>query len=162
LKSNASLFVFLALSSSIALAQSAKRELLIENIETEYVSTEMFSSDSPVLNSILAPAMTANPGIPAETWQSVKVEVAAAVTKMFTEKGSAPDVIVRSSLESLSDRELKTLSQLLGDPTFKKFRAAMSNPSAQQQFRSGMAKAGMQLGPLMNTILVSHQLKQVH
>jgi hypothetical protein len=162
LKSKAPLFVLLALSSSIALAQPAKRELLIENIETEYVSTEMFSSDSPVLNSILAPAMTANPGTPPETWHTVKVEVAAAVAKMFTEKGSPLDVLVRNSLESLSDKELKTLSQLLSDPTYKKFQAGMSSPSAQQQMSSGMAKAGLQLGPLINTILASHHLKEAH
>jgi hypothetical protein len=84
------------------------------------------------------------------------------MTKMFTEKGSTMDVLIRSSLESFSDKELKALSQVLSDPSFRKFQAAMSGPAAQQQLHAGMAKAGLQLGPLINAVLVNHQLNEVH
>ena len=156
------LAALLALSSSVSLANSATREALIDQIETQYVVTAMFASDSPVVISILQPAMTANPGVSTETWQSVKKETAAAMTKMITEKGSTMDVLIRSSLESFSDKELKALSLVLRDPSFRKFQAAMSGPAAQQQLHAGMAKAGMQLGALINTVLVNHHLNEVH
>ena len=156
------LAALLALSSSVSLANSAAREALIDQIETQYVATAVFASDSPAVISILQTAMTANPGVSTETWQSVKKETAAALTKMITEKGSTMDVLIRSSLESFSDKELKELSQLLSDPTFRKFQAAMSGPAAQQQLHAVMAKAGMQLAALINTVLVNHHLNEVH
>jgi hypothetical protein len=152
----------LALSTSVSLANSAAREALIDQIESQYVATAMFASDSPAVISILQPAMTANPGVSTETWQSVKKETAAALTKMITEKGSTMDVLIRSSLESFSDKELKALSQVLSDPSFRKFQAAMSGPAAQQQLHAGMAKAGMQLAALINNVLVNHHLNEVH
>ena len=156
------LAALLALSSSVSSANSAPREALIDRIETQYVATSVFASDSPVVISILQPAMTANPGVSKETWQSVKKETAAAVTKMITEKGSTMDVLVRSSLESFSDKELEALSLVLSDPSFRKFQAAMSGPAAQQQLHAGMAKVGLQLGTLINTVLVNHHLNEVH
>jgi hypothetical protein len=90
------------------------------------------------------------------------MEIAAAMTKMFTDRGSTMDVLIRSSMESFSDKELKALSQALGDPAFRKFQAAMSGPAAQQQLQTGMVKAGLQLGPLVNAVLVKHQLIEVH
>ncbi len=84
------------------------------------------------------------------------------MTKMFTEKGSTMDALIRSSLESFSDNELKALSQVLHDPSFRKFQAAMSGPAAQQQLYAGMAKAGLQLGALINTVLINHHLSEVH
>jgi hypothetical protein len=57
---------------------------------------------------------------------------------------------------------LRSLGELLGYPAYKKFQAAMSSPGAQQQMQLGMAKVGMEIGPLINTILVNHQLHQVH
>jgi hypothetical protein len=152
----------LAFSSSVSLANSAAREALIDQIETQYVATAMFASDSPVVISILQPAITANPGVSTETWQSVKKETAAALTKMITEKDSTMDVLIRSSLEPFSDKELKALSQVLSDPSFRKFQAAMSGPAAQQQLHAGMAKAGMQLAALINTVLANHHLNEVH
>jgi hypothetical protein len=154
----------LALELPIALADSTTREGLIDGIETQYIATAMLelSSDSPVMNSVLQPAMMANPGVSSETWESVRKETATAMREMLTEKGSAMDVLVRSSLESFSDEELKELSHVLSDPAFKKFRAAMSGPASQQQTRAGVAKALSQVGPLINTVLVRHQLNEVH
>jgi hypothetical protein len=57
---------------------------------------------------------------------------------------------------------LKELSQVISDPSFRKFQAAMSAPAAQQQLHAGMAKAGMQLVTLINTVLVNHHLNEVH
>ncbi len=152
----------LALSSAVSIANSDTREGLISQIVSQYVATTMFATDSPVVSSMLQPAMTANPGVSTETWQSVKTETAAAVTKMLTDKGSTMDVLIRSSLDSLSDKEMKVLSQVLSEPSYKKFQAAMSGPAAQQQLQAGMAKAGMQLGALINTVLASHHLNEVH
>jgi hypothetical protein len=152
----------LDLSSSLSFAQSATREVLINQIEAQYVSTTIFSADSPVISLILQPAMRANPGIDEATWRSVKGEAAVAVTAMITAKGSTLDVLIRSSLQSLSDKELKTLGQLLADVSFRKFQAAMSGPIAQQQIQSGMASAGLKIMPLINTVLANHQLKEVH
>jgi hypothetical protein len=152
----------LALSSSTSWADSPTREALIDQIETQYIATAIVSSDSPVINSMLQPAMAANPGASPETWQSVRKDTAAALTKMFTEKGSTMDLLIRSSLESFSDKELKSLSLVLSDPSFRKFQAAMSGPAAQQQLQAGMAKAGLRLGPLINAVLVNHNLIEVH
>lgn len=159
--SHLSLAPLLALSCSVSLANSASREALIDQIETQYVATAMFASDSPVVSSMLQPAMTANPGVSTEIWQTVRTETAAAVTKMFTEKGSTMDVLIRSSLDSLSDKELKSLSQVLSEPSYRKFQSAMSGPAAQQELHAGMAKVGMQLGAVINAVLVSHHLNEV-
>jgi hypothetical protein len=160
---NRSIFAtLLVLLSSLSFAQSVSRDALINQIEAHYVSTAVFSADSPIIGSILQPAMRANPGIDEATWRSVKGEAAEAITKLITEKGSILDVLIRSSLQSLSDKELKSLDQLLSNIAFRKFQAAMSGPVAQQQIQSGMAKAGIQIMPLINTVLASHQLKEVH
>jgi hypothetical protein len=146
----------------LSFAQAATREALINQIEAQYVSTTIFSADSPIISSILQPAMRANPGIDEATWRSVKADAAVTITKLITEKGSTLDVLIRSSLQSLSGEELKTLDQLLANIAFRKFQAAMSGPIAQQQIQSGMAKAGLQIMPLINTVLANHQLKEVH
>jgi hypothetical protein len=156
------LAVSLALASSPSPADSTTRDALIDRIETQYVASTMISSDSPMVSSMLQPAMTANPGVAPETWQSVRIATAAAMTKMFTEKGSTMDVLIRNSLVSFSDKELKALGQLLSDPAFRKFQAAMTGPVAQQQLHAGMAKAGLQLATLINAILVNHHLNEVH
>jgi hypothetical protein len=156
------IFSLLALVPLIAMAQPPTRDALMDRVEAEFVAGTIVAADSPVVTSMLAPAMTANPGVTSETWQSVKVELAAGFTKLLTERGGSFDVLIRNSLSSLSDKELQSLGDLLGYPAYKKFQSAMSSPASQQQMQLGMAKVAMELGPLINAILVSHQLHEVH
>ena len=106
--------------------------------------------------------MAANPGVSPEIWQSVKTEFAGALTKIYGEKGSIIDTLIRGSLDSFSDRELDVLNRVLGDPSYKKFVSAMSRPEEQQQMLTGMMKSIPKLASSVNTILANHQLKQVN
>jgi hypothetical protein len=73
-----------------------------------------------------------------------------------------PAVVESDELCAAKREELNALSQALSDPSFRKFQAAMSRPAAQQQQYAGTAKAGMQLGALVNIVLVNHHLNEVH
>jgi hypothetical protein len=160
--SNKMIFPLLALAPFVAVAQPPTRDALMDRIEAEFVAGTIVAADSPAVTSMLGPAMTANPGVTPETWQSVEVELAGGLTKLITERGGSFDVLIRNSLSSLSDKELQSLGDLLGYPAYKKFQSAMSSPATQQQMQFGMAKVGMEIGPLINTILVNHQLHEVH
>jgi|SRR5580692_10284766 hypothetical protein len=94
------LAALLALLSSIGQADSPTRETKIEQIETQYLKAKIISSDSPIVSKILDAATTANPGVTPETWETVKREIAAALTKIFTERGSIIDRLIRGSLSS--------------------------------------------------------------
>jgi hypothetical protein len=58
--------------SPFSFANSATREVLIDQIVSQYVATTIFATDSPMVNLMLQPAMTANQGVSPEIWLSVK------------------------------------------------------------------------------------------
>jgi hypothetical protein len=161
----AALTVGLTLWAATGAAQESAnvaREQLVEQIENQYVSTAVLTPDSPVVGSILLDAKKANPDAPSEIWDTVRSEVAAAMTKLITERGGVLDVLVRNSLSSMSEGELVTLSRILADPTYRKFLGAMADPAAARQMQLGTAKMGLQMGPMINGILTGHHLKEVH
>src|SRR5579864_194143 len=93
----------LALAPLVAVAQPPPaRDALMDRIEAEFVAGTIVAADSPAVASMLGPAMTANPGVTPEAWQSVKVELAGGLTKLITERGGTFDVLIRNSLSSLS------------------------------------------------------------
>lgn len=143
-------------------ALAVTRDELIDQIETTYTSSAVIPADSPVVDLMLTQAKAANPDAAAETWQAVRGELAAAFSKSFTARGGMLDTLIRESLQPLSDRELRSLSQILRDPAYRKFQAAMSSSAAQGQMTRSMMQVGLQLGTLINGVLASHQLKEVH
>ena len=155
------LAALLALPASMAAGAPAARAALIDEIEAQYVSTAMFSADSAAVARVLEPAKKANPDVSAETWQSVKAEAAAAMRNVYTEKNGAIDVLMHSSLESLSVEELDRLNHMLRDPAFIKFHEAMSATATQQRLRAEGAVAGVKIGTAINKVLADHHLNEI-
>ncbi len=150
------------MASLICRADAPTRETMIDQIETQYLQARVISSDSPIVSKILEAATAANPGVSPETWQTVKKEIAAAMTKIYTEKGSIIDTLIRCSFDSFSDRDFAVLNRLLRDPSLQKFVAAMSRPEAQQQMLTGTMESIPKLASSVNSILANHQLKAVN
>lgn len=150
------------MASLICRADAPARETMIDQIETQYLQARVISSDSPIVSKILEAAAAANPGVSPETWRTVKKEIAAAMTKIYTEKGSIIDTLIRGSLDSFSDRDLAVLNRVLSDPSYKKFVAAMSRPEAQKQMLTGTMESIPKLASSVNSILANHQLKAVN
>ena len=152
----------LILCSSVASAQTPSRDELINQIETIYARSTILSPDSPLIDMYLSTPKQANPNTSSETWATVKQEVAIAVTNVMTRKGGSMDLVLRKSLDALSDTELSRLIQLLNDPVFVKYQAAVNSPAAQKQMMQGMVGMALGLNAAINKVLVSHGLKEVH
>lgn len=153
-------FLFILLSqSTIADAQGLSRDELIDKVESIYLRSTMLSPDSPLLEMFLSQAKKANPEANADTWLAVKQDLAPALTKVLTEKGSSLDILIRKSLENLSDGELDRLVQIISDPTFIKFQSAMSSPSSQKGIMLEMYANAQKFGAATNNVLNSHGLK---
>jgi hypothetical protein len=161
----AALTVGLTLWAAAGAAQESAnvaRDQLIREVENEYVSMMVVPPDSPIVSAMIADAMKTNPGTSSDTWDTVRSEIATAMTKLITERGGVVDVLVRNSLSSMSEGELVTLSRILVDPTYRKFLGAMADPAAARQMQLGTARMGLQMGPMINGILTSHHLNEVH
>jgi hypothetical protein len=161
-KIQACLLAILAIIPHVTLAGSSAHEALIDQIEAHYTSSIILNADSPTVKLPVDRAVAANPGVDESTWQSVRAEAATALIKLFTAKGSLLDVQVRNATDSLNESELITLNGILDNPVFRKFQAAMASNSAQKQVFSDVMKAGLGMGPLINTILVNYHLIEVH
>ncbi|MBI3561124.1 MAG: hypothetical protein HY080_05340 [Gammaproteobacteria bacterium] len=153
---------FLFLGVSIAAAQTVPRDTLIDRIESIYAQATMLSADSPFMEMFMAPAKTANPGVNKTTWLGIKQELALSISNTITEKGGLLDKVLRKSLENLSDEELERLRQILSDPVYNKFQAAMASPATQRQFAQALLGNALKLNTAINAVLVRHNLKEVH
>jgi hypothetical protein len=118
--------------------------------------------DSSMITSLLAPAVSANPATPHETWQSVRLEVANGISRLLAEEGSPMDLALRKAMESLTDGDIRKLGDLFSDPTYVKFQHQLTSPAVQQQLQSGIGKAALQFGIVINQALASHQLHEIH
>jgi hypothetical protein len=107
-------------------------------------------------------AKKANPTAPTEIWPIVQSELAASFKEVVFGKGSAIERIIRHALEPMSVGAMQRLSQLLDDPLYKQFTAAMSDPTAQKEAQTAIMRAGLELGPVFNEILTRHQLRGVY
>lgn len=160
MKRLAGLSLFLFWSYSIAAAQASPRDVLIEHCETAYLRATTLSADSPLVDMLLASTKSANREASDDTWRGIRQEIAAAVTRSLTERGSTLDTTLRKSMEPLSDVELARLSQVLNDPAYTKFQSAMASPAAQKQFMQAMFDDAPKFQIVVNKILAQHGLKE--
>jgi hypothetical protein len=154
--------LILCAAANQAIAGSPSHEKLVDEIEAIYFPAAVFTADSPVIKQLLDSAAKANPGVDDVTWQSVRAETATVITRLLTAKGSIVETQFRSSVESFSDDELKVIRRIFGDPTYRKYQAAMASNAAQKNALTNSTKLGLQLTSEINAILISHQLNEVH
>lgn len=147
---------------SISVAQTLPRDALIDRIESIYVETSLLPPDSPMIEMFIDAAKATNPGVSSDIWLGIKQEIAIAFSKVMTEKGGVMDTMIRRSLENLSEVELEKLSQILSDPVFYKFQAAMVSTPTQKQLMQVMHSIQPKLKAAANSSLVGHGLKEVY
>lgn len=147
---------------SISVAQTLPRDALIDRVKSIYVETSLFPPDSPMIEMFIDAAKSTNPGVSSDIWPGIKQEIATAFSKVMAEKEGLIDTTIRRSLENLSDVELEKLGQILSDPVFYKFQAAMVSSSTQKQLMQVMLGIKPKLKAAANSSLVGHGLKEVY
>jgi hypothetical protein len=154
--------IFMALVLSLLVAGQARadsRDDLVNQIEEAIGKPMPVDEQSPLVTQTLTAARTANPDVDSRTWDDVRSETAAALTRMNSGPGSAFDKRIRTALESFSDSELHSLSVRLNDPLLLRFRQAIQS---QPNDKAGRAMSDMlQMVIEINGILNKHQLKPV-
>jgi hypothetical protein len=156
------LLVLAPLSAFAADPAAARKEALIDRLEAMNYGDVKFSADSPLIGMLLQDAKRANPNASAETWKAVSEEVSTSYLELLTRKGGAIDQLLRPSLESLTERELNHLASLLADPVFQKYKSTMQSPQTQLAMQKAMMAAGLELAPMLNSILEKHALVGSH
>lgn len=154
--------LFLALLPSVSFAQTPLRATLLSRIESNYAQKVFFSSDSPMVETLLVAAKYQNPGVSDDTWFGIKRELSLALSKIVTEQGGSVSGLIRTSLDSFSDAELDRLDKLLNDPIYEKFLRALSTPSAHEQYAQRMLVDAPKFGDVINDVLIRHGLKGGH
>ena len=147
--------VLLALLCATAAAQSPSRNDLINQIEDAIGRPPPIAAGSPLVTTTLTAAKNANPEVDPGTWESVREETAAALTKR---QHSYFDTPVRGALESFTDDELKNLNRALHDPLVMRFREGWKK---QAKAAKNLMSNVLELTVQINDILAQHQLKQV-
>jgi hypothetical protein len=107
----------------------------------------------------LTAARTANPDVAARTWDDVRSDTAAALTRMNSGPGSDFDKRIRAALESFSDSELQSLNSKLNDPMLLRFRRAVQ--SLPHENSGGAMSNMLQMVVEINAILNKHDLKPI-
>lgn len=153
------LAMFLAFSSSVALAKTPSRDVLIGQVEAAYTQAMILTPDSPLFDLYLGEAKSANPGVSSATWSEIRRDLSPEVSRVLIERGGMVDVALRQSMESLSDDELQKLSVIFGDPTYKKFQAAMASPSTQQKMLQSIMASASKMSAVVDKVLAMHGLK---
>jgi hypothetical protein len=114
------------------------------------------------MEKFLQAPKAANPTVGTETWVAVKKEMASALNAAMTEKGGLLDTILRKSMENLSDKDLARLAQILGDPAYGRFQAALASPEMQKQMMQAVLGDTARITTAINGVLSSHGLTDVH
>jgi hypothetical protein len=138
-------------------ADSAK-DALIHKVEVDSMRNTVFTPDSPLLDSMLAPAKAANPNASANTWAAVRTDTASAITSTLFGPDSAVSTVMEQSLNQLSVQELQHLDTLLTDPVLMKFQRTMASPETQRALMQGMAASTLKMQAAMNDVLKRHGL----
>lgn len=149
----------LAFSSSTAFAKTSPRDVLIGQVEAAYTQAMILTPDSPLFDLYLSEAKSANPEVSSATWSEIRRDLSPEVSKVLTERGGMVDAALRQSMESLSDDELKKLSVIFVDPTYKKFQAAMASPSTQKQMLQSIMASASKMNAVVDKVLAMHGLK---
>jgi len=141
-------------------AKAESRDELVDQIEEALGKPMPVDQHSPLVTQTLTAAKTANPDVDSPTWDEVRADTAAVLTRLSAGPGSAFDKRIRAALESFSDSELKSLSSKLNDPLLLRFRRGIQ--SQPNQPLGGAAMAGMmQMMVDINGILTRHNLKTI-
>lgn len=149
----------LVLVAPIASAQSDQREQLVKQITSTYSNADAISADSPMIDRLLEAAKSANRQVSEQQWKSVKTEVASAFKSLMQDMLGAT---LQTALADFTVNDLSKLASILEDPIYKRFQVTMSSPMVQKQVLASQPKMGLQMIAVINTVLASHGLKQVH
>lgn len=147
------------LCSSSAIAADATRDALIQKVEIDSMKNTAFTPDSPLLDSMLAPAKAANPNVSATTWAAVQTDTATSITAVLFGPDSGVNAAMGQSLNELSNTELQHLDALLTDPVLIKFQRAMASPATQRAMLQGMSASALKMQAALNAVLTRHGLK---
>ena len=159
LRASFTLIAGFALCSSAASAADTTKDALIRKVEFDSMRNTVFTPDSPLLDSMLAPAKAANPDVPANTWEAVRSDTASAITSILFGPGSGINTAMEQSLNQLSMQELQHLDTLLTDPVLIKFQHTMASPDTQRAMMQGLAASTMKMQSALDAVLQRHGLK---
>ncbi|GFZ89755.1 hypothetical protein [Dyella caseinilytica] len=148
-----------AIGLPVANAADATKDALIHKVEVDSMRNTVFTPDSPLLDSMLAPAKAANPNVSADNWAAVRADTASAITSTLFGPDSAVSTVMEQSLSQLSTQELQHLDVLLTDPVLIKFQHTMASPETQRALMQGMAASTLKMQGAMNDVLLRHGLK---
>jgi hypothetical protein len=148
-----------ALYSTAVIAADATKDALIHKVEVDSMRNTVFTPDSPLLDTMLAPAKAANPDASADTWTVVRADTASAVSTTLFGPGSGISAAMEQSLNQLSVQELQHLDTLLTDPVLVKFQRTMASPQTQRAMMQGMAASTMKMQAALDDVLKRHGLK---
>jgi hypothetical protein len=158
-KTKAIVTLLVGLLYATAHAQSASRDDFVNRIEDAIGRPDPVAASSPLVTSMLTTARNANPGVDSSTWDSVRAETAAILTKRSSGPGSAFDNRVRAGLARFTDSELQRLLTKLNDPLLVKFRDVMK--LEQNGYKNAFLSDALQMTSEINDILAKHDLQQV-
>jgi hypothetical protein len=154
--------IFLAVMTSVfglGQAKAEGRDDLVNQIEEAIGKPLPIDEHSPLVTQTLTAARTANPEVDSRTWDEVRADTAAVLTRLSSGPGSAFDKRIRAALETFSDSELKSLNSKLNDPLLLRFRQGIQR---QPNDKLGGAMPGMlQMMVEINGILNQHKLKPI-
>lgn len=159
LKASFALIASTALFASVAIAADDAKAALIHKVAIDSMKNTVFTPDSPLLDSMLAPAKAANPNVAAATWTAVRTDTASALTDVLFGPGSGVSTAMEQSLNQLSVQELQHLDALLTDPVLVKFQHAMASPDTQRAMMQGMAASAAKMQSALDDVLKRHGLK---
>jgi hypothetical protein len=146
------------LLSATAVAQSAARDQLIDQIEEAIGKPMPVAAGSLEVTTVLKAAKQANPAVDQGTWRSVESDTAAVLTKLGSGPGSRFDIRIRGALEGFTDTDLKNLATRLNDPLLLRFRDVLQKlPREKPNLLAGM----FQIAAQINDILAAHHLNEV-
>jgi hypothetical protein len=148
-----------ALYSSAIIAADASKEALIQKVEVDSMRNTVFTPDSPLLETMLAPAKAANPNVSAATWTVVRADTASAASSALFGPGSGVSTAMEQSLSQLSVQELQHLDALLTDPVLVKYQRIMASPETQRAMMQGMTASAMKMQTALDDVLKRHGLK---
>ena len=134
----------------------------IRRIENLQLRSSVFPPDSPFLADMLRPALRANPDVKTKEWDEIRGEISAAISRLMTQPDGPMDTMYRTALEPMSDVELERLEALLNDPVWLKFTASMASSTAQQQVIKALMANALQMGAVLDSVLVRRGLKPAH
>jgi hypothetical protein len=155
-------FVLIAgalLWSATATSADTAKDALIHKVEVDSMKNTVFTPDSPMLDSLLAPAKEANPNVSAATWTAVRTDTASAISTVMFGPGSGISAAMEQSLNQLSVQELQHLDALLTDPVLIKFQQTMASPNTQRAMMQGLASSTLKMQAALNEVLQRHGLK---